>query len=160
MKFNNIYTMGGTVVNNLPAIAGDAGLIPGLGRSPGEGNSNRLQYSECICVCARTHTHTHTMGEAQENWITHQKRGYCDVEGGEESVMGGEQESTDNKGVVVQILSLPSHLREFLEVWSSSSSLGGRPPYKWISLINVNVSYKRIGITYLVFRIFPMSTLS
>ena len=25
--------------------AGDAGLIPGLGRSPGEGNGNRLQYS-------------------------------------------------------------------------------------------------------------------
>ena len=25
--------------------AGDAGLIPGLGRSPGEGNGNSLQYS-------------------------------------------------------------------------------------------------------------------
>ena len=25
--------------------AGDAGLIPGLGRSPGEGNGNPLQYS-------------------------------------------------------------------------------------------------------------------
>ena len=25
--------------------AGDPGLIPGLGRSPGEGNSNLLQYS-------------------------------------------------------------------------------------------------------------------
>ena len=25
--------------------AGDLGLIPGLGRSPGEGNGNRLQYS-------------------------------------------------------------------------------------------------------------------
>ena len=24
---------------------GDLGLIPGLGRSPGEGNGNRLQYS-------------------------------------------------------------------------------------------------------------------
>ena len=32
-------------VNNLPASAGDAGLIPGLGRSPGEGNGNPLQYS-------------------------------------------------------------------------------------------------------------------
>ena len=69
MKFNNMYTMGGTVVKNLPAIAGDAGLIPGLGRSPGEGNGNQLQYSEYICMCERahTHTHTHTMGEAQEN---------------------------------------------------------------------------------------------
>ena len=27
---------GGSVVNNLPANAGDAGLIPGLGRSPGK----------------------------------------------------------------------------------------------------------------------------
>ena len=25
--------------------AGDSGLIPGLGKSPGEGNSNHLQYS-------------------------------------------------------------------------------------------------------------------
>ena len=25
--------------------AGDVGLIPGLGRSPGEGNGNPLQYS-------------------------------------------------------------------------------------------------------------------
>ena len=33
------------VVKNLPANAGDAGLIPGLGRSPGEGNGNPLQYS-------------------------------------------------------------------------------------------------------------------
>ena len=32
------------VVKNLPATAGDVGLIPGLGRSPGEGNGNLLQY--------------------------------------------------------------------------------------------------------------------
>ena len=30
---------------NLPARAEDASLIPGLGRSPGEGNGNPLQYS-------------------------------------------------------------------------------------------------------------------
>ena len=35
----------GAVVKNLPANAGDMGLIPGLGRSPGEGNGNPLQYS-------------------------------------------------------------------------------------------------------------------
>ena len=29
---------GGSVVKNLPANAGDAGSIPGSGRSPGEGN--------------------------------------------------------------------------------------------------------------------------
>ena len=29
----------------MPANAGDMDLIPGLGRSPGEGNGNPLQYS-------------------------------------------------------------------------------------------------------------------
>ena len=32
------------MVKNLPEI-GDLGLIPGLGRFPGEGNGNPLQYS-------------------------------------------------------------------------------------------------------------------
>ena len=77
------------VVKNLPAHTGyvrDAGLIPGWGKSPGEGNDNPLQYS-CLKnpmdrgawwatvhrvaksqtqlkrlsmhVSAHTHTHTH-----------------------------------------------------------------------------------------------------
>ena len=33
------------MVKNLPANVGDAGSIPGLSRSPGEGNGNPLQYS-------------------------------------------------------------------------------------------------------------------
>ena len=36
---------GGSVVKNLPENAGEMGLIPGSGRSPGEGNDNPLQYS-------------------------------------------------------------------------------------------------------------------
>ena len=36
---------GGSVIKNLPANAGDVGLIPASGRSPGEGNGNPLQYS-------------------------------------------------------------------------------------------------------------------
>ena len=36
---------GGSVVKNLPANAGNTGTIPGLGRSPGRGNGNPLQYS-------------------------------------------------------------------------------------------------------------------
>ena len=36
---------GGTVVKSLPANAGDAGLIPESGRSPGGGDSNLFQYS-------------------------------------------------------------------------------------------------------------------
>ena len=33
------------MVKNLPADSGDAGSIPGLGRSPGERNDYPLQYS-------------------------------------------------------------------------------------------------------------------
>ena len=39
---------GGSVVENLPATAGDtrdSGLIPGSGGPPGGGNGNPLQYS-------------------------------------------------------------------------------------------------------------------
>ena len=37
--------LGGSVVKNPSANAGDAGLIPGSERSPGEGNGNPLEYS-------------------------------------------------------------------------------------------------------------------
>ena len=40
--------LGGAVLKNLPANAGDSGdvgSIPGSGRSPGVGNGNTLQYS-------------------------------------------------------------------------------------------------------------------
>ena len=33
------------MVKNLPANAGDVSSIPELGKSPGEGNGNPLQYS-------------------------------------------------------------------------------------------------------------------
>ena len=36
---------GGSTVKNPPANAGDVGLIPGLGRAPGGGKGNPLQYS-------------------------------------------------------------------------------------------------------------------
>ena len=36
---------GGSVVKNLPVNAGDVGLIPRSGRSPGKGSGNALQYS-------------------------------------------------------------------------------------------------------------------
>ena len=42
-----LHTMGfsdGSVVKSPPANAGDVGWISGLGRSPGEGNGNPLQY--------------------------------------------------------------------------------------------------------------------
>ena len=48
----SLYRVGGAsqvvqVIKNLPANAGDVGLIPGSGRSLGEGNSNPLQ---CSCL--------------------------------------------------------------------------------------------------------------
>ena len=41
---NRLIFPGGSAVKNPPANA-DVGSIPGSGRSPGEGNSNPLQYS-------------------------------------------------------------------------------------------------------------------
>ena len=44
----SVNLVGGSVVKNLPAnaeVAGDAGLISGLGGSLGGGNRNPLQYS-------------------------------------------------------------------------------------------------------------------
>ena len=40
-----LWFSGGSVVNNLPANAGDAGSIPGSGRSAGEENGSLLQYT-------------------------------------------------------------------------------------------------------------------
>ena len=40
----NLIFPGGSAVENPPANAGDAGLIYGLGISPGKGNGNPLQY--------------------------------------------------------------------------------------------------------------------
>ena len=40
----NLIFPGGSAVENPPANAGDAGLIYGLGMSPGEGNGDPLQY--------------------------------------------------------------------------------------------------------------------
>ena len=44
---NSLYLglPGGSVVKNSPANAGDANMIPGSGRFPGEGNGNTFQYS-------------------------------------------------------------------------------------------------------------------
>ena len=41
---------GGWAVKSSPASVGDVGLIPGWGRSPGEGNGNAFQYL-CLKNC-------------------------------------------------------------------------------------------------------------
>ena len=44
-KFKAWGFLGGTVVKNPPTNVEEAGLVSGLGRSPGGGNSYPLQYS-------------------------------------------------------------------------------------------------------------------
>ena len=43
---SKVSLLGGSAVKNPPAVqeTWEAGSIPGLGRSPGEGNGNPLQY--------------------------------------------------------------------------------------------------------------------
>ena len=43
--WSKIYFPGGSDSKGPPCNEGDPGSIPGLGRSPGEGNGNPLQYS-------------------------------------------------------------------------------------------------------------------
>ena len=45
MELRVLSFPGVPLLKDLPANAGDAGSIPGLGRSPGVGNGNPLQYS-------------------------------------------------------------------------------------------------------------------
>ena len=42
--YHYLVPCGGSVIKNPPANAGDAGLFPGSGRSPGEGHGNPFQY--------------------------------------------------------------------------------------------------------------------
>ena len=44
-EMNFVHFPGGSEVKASACNAEDLGLIPGLGRSPGEGNGNPLQYS-------------------------------------------------------------------------------------------------------------------
>ena len=45
LKYPPLGFPGGSVVKNLSANGGDMGSIPALGKAPGEGNGNPLQYS-------------------------------------------------------------------------------------------------------------------
>ena len=64
------------MVKNLPARAGntkDSGFIPGLGRSPGEGNGNPLQYSCLENLMDRgawRATHHRATQRVRHDWVT------------------------------------------------------------------------------------------
>ena len=62
----------GSVVKNLPASAGDAGLILGSGRSPGEGNGNPLQYS-CLGNLMDRGAWWATVHEVTKSWTPNNK---------------------------------------------------------------------------------------
>ena len=76
---------GGSVVKSLTANGGDAALILGLGKSPGEGNGNLFQYSclgnpmdrgawqVTVHRVTLTHTHTHTYTHTHIHTHTHTK---------------------------------------------------------------------------------------
>ena len=52
------------MVKNPPANAGDTGSTPGLGRSPGEGNGNPLQYS----IAAVNNSRGNRSGQKSWSW--------------------------------------------------------------------------------------------
>ena len=87
---------GGVVVKDLAANAGDAGSIPGLGRSPGGGNGNLLQDSlpgkshgqkspvgyspwsnKKSDTTEHTHTHTHTHSHMPISILSFQHASPC-----------------------------------------------------------------------------------
>ena len=59
--------LGGSVVKNLPLNEGDAGSIPGLGRSLGEGNGYPLEYS---CLENPMDRGTWRSQTSEHNWVS------------------------------------------------------------------------------------------
>ena len=60
--------LGGSVVKNLPANAGDVGSIPGSGQSLGKGNGNLLQYS-CLEIPWTEESGRLQSIRSQKSWI-------------------------------------------------------------------------------------------
>ena len=58
---------GGSDGKESACSAGDLGLIPGLGRSPGEGNGNPLRYS-CLENATDTGAWRATVHEVSKSW--------------------------------------------------------------------------------------------
>ena len=71
------------MVKNPAASAGDAGSIPGLGRSPGEGNGNPLQCSYLENPMDRGAGGLQSIGSQRvgHNWATKQQFGFKEMTG-------------------------------------------------------------------------------
>ena len=75
----NLGFRGGSVTKNLPANAGDSGLIPGSERSPGVGNDNPLQYS-CLGNPWRGIWWATIYGVAKSRaWLSNRARRHADL---------------------------------------------------------------------------------
>ena len=70
----------GLVVKNLPANERDVGSVPGLGRSPGEGNGKPFQYSHLENPMDRGAwwAIVHGVAKSQTQQSTHAVAFYCD----------------------------------------------------------------------------------
>ena len=139
------------VVKNLPANAGYASSIPGLGRSPGGGHANPLQYSylknpmdkgACwatyslgsreeltqlsmsthACMHTHTHTHTHTHIHPGISGQEPQKR-FCS-----ETILGWTVCSSSLEGPVG------------LHTVAHSSDYSHKPPSYWLFLLLLSLS--------------------
>ena len=67
-KFPQKLGSGGSVAKNPLTNAGDAGSILGLGRSPGKGNGNPLQYS-CLANAIDRAAWRITVHVVTKSWI-------------------------------------------------------------------------------------------
>ena len=111
---------GGSVVKNPSANAGDTSLIPGLGRTSGEGQGNTLQYS-CLWnpmdrgawqttvyevaksqthwACMYTHTHTHTHYSYLANSL--QRIRWHEIESLQNRILGINSKAVLNKWIKI-----------------------------------------------------------
>ena len=86
-------------VNNQPANAGDPGLSPGLGSSPGGGNDNPLQYS-CLENLVDRGTQQVTVCEIAKSWTQQKRQHACSTGGsftppGVEGCTGGHSSASE-----------------------------------------------------------------
>ena len=72
---------GGSVVKNVPANPRDMGLVPGLGRSPGEGNDDPLQ-SSCLgnpMDRGAQPAMVHSVARSWTRWVTQQQQEHSEI---------------------------------------------------------------------------------
>ena len=105
-------------VKNPPAKAGGTGLIPGSGRSPGEGNGNPLQYS-CLGIPG-----TEEPGITKEptTWhvgspFPHEGSNLCPLEWKQEVLTTGSPGKSQTLGFEWDYISITSDTQMTIPLW-------------------------------------------